>query len=40
MRSFRWRPALVVALLAAGVLTACETVPYTGRSQFQFMSPQ
>ncbi len=39
MRSFRWHPALVVALLAAGVVTACETVPYTGRSQLQFMSP-
>lgn len=36
MRSSRWHPALV----AAGVVTACETVPYTGRSQLQFMSPQ
>ena len=36
MHSFRWHPALV----AAGVMTACETVPYTGRSQLQFMSPQ
>jgi predicted Zn-dependent protease len=26
--------------VAAGVVTACETVPYTGRSQLQFMSPQ
>ena len=40
MRSFRWYPALAVALVAAGVVTACETVPYTGRSQLQFMSPQ
>jgi len=40
MRGFRWRPGLAVALVAAGVLTACETVPYTGRSQLQFMSPQ
>jgi len=40
MRSFRWRPALAVALVAAGVVTACETVPYTGRSQLQLMSLQ
>jgi predicted Zn-dependent protease len=40
MRSFRWHPALAVALVAAGVVMACETVPYTGRSQLQFMSPQ
>jgi len=39
MRSFRY-PALVGALLAAGMVAACETVPYTGRSQLQFMSPQ
>ena len=39
MRSFRY-PALVGALLAAGMVGACETVPYTGRSQLQFMSPQ
>ena len=39
MRSFRY-PALVGALLAAGMAAACETVPYTGRSQLQFMSPQ
>lgn len=38
MRSFRWLPALVGALVAAGVVAACETVPYTGRSQLQFMS--
>lgn len=39
MRSFRWLPALAMALVAAAVVTACETVPYTGRSQLQFMSP-
>jgi len=40
MRSFRWHPVLAGVLLAAGVVTACETVPYTGRSQLQFMSAQ
>jgi predicted Zn-dependent protease len=40
MRRSPWHPALAVALVAAGVVTACETVPYTGRSQLQFMSPQ
>ena len=40
MRSFRWPAALAVALVAAAVVTACETVPYTGRSQLQFMSLQ
>jgi len=39
MRNFRWHPALSV-LVAAGVVTACETVPYTGRSQLQLMSPE
>lgn len=39
MRSFRWHPALTAALVAAAVVTACETVPYTGRSQLQLMSP-
>jgi predicted Zn-dependent protease len=29
-----------MALVAVGVVTAWETVPYTGRSQLQFMSPQ
>lgn len=38
MRSFRWHPALAAALVAVGVVAACETVPYTGRSQLQFMS--
>jgi metalloendopeptidase OMA1, mitochondrial len=36
----RWRAALAVALVAAGVAAACQTVPYTGRSQLQFMSPE
>jgi predicted Zn-dependent protease len=40
MRSFRCHPALAVALVATGVVTACETVPYTGRTQLQFMPPQ
>src|SRR5574342_575329 len=40
MRSFRWHSALVVALLAVCIAAACETVPYTGRSQLQFMSAQ
>ena len=40
MRSVRWHPALAGALEAAGVLTAYETVPYTGCSPLQFMSPQ
>jgi predicted Zn-dependent protease len=40
MRSFRWHPVLAVALVAAGAVTACETVPYTGRSQLQLISPQ
>jgi metalloendopeptidase OMA1, mitochondrial len=40
MRRSRWSPALAVALLAAGIVAACETVPYTGRSQLQLMSPQ
>src|SRR6266545_1609709 len=40
MRLFRWHPALSGALVAAAIVAACETVPYTGRSQLQFMSPQ
>jgi metalloendopeptidase OMA1, mitochondrial len=39
VRNFGY-PALVGALLAAGMLNACETVPYTGRSQLQFISPE
>src|SRR5574341_689720 len=38
MQSFRWGPALALALVASGGMAACETVPYTGRSQLQFMS--
>ena len=38
MRKFRRYPALAGALLAAGIVVACGTVPYTGRSQLQFMS--
>ena len=40
MRLPRWRPALSGAMVAASTVAACETVPYTGRSQLQFMSPQ
>jgi metalloendopeptidase OMA1, mitochondrial len=40
MRSVSWYPAVALALMGGGVVTACETVPYTGRSQLQFMSPQ
>jgi len=40
MRSFPWCSTLAATILAAGVLAACETVPYTGRSQLQLMSPQ
>jgi metalloendopeptidase OMA1, mitochondrial len=36
----RWYPALAVPLLVAGIVAGCETVPYTGRSQLQFISPQ
>ena len=32
--------AVGAMILATGVLAACETVPYTGRSQLQLMSPQ
>jgi len=40
MRLPRWRPALSGAIVAASTVAACGTVPYTGRSQLQFMSPQ
>lgn len=40
MWSFRWHSPLVVALVVAGIVTACGTVPYTGRSQLQLMSPE
>ena len=33
-------PAVASSLLAAVTLAACETVPYTGRSQIQLMSPE
>jgi predicted Zn-dependent protease len=36
----RWYVVLGAAALAAGIVVACETVPYTGRSQLQFMSPE
>ena len=36
----RWYPVIAVALLAAGIAAGCETVPYTGRSQLQLMSPE
>lgn len=32
--------SVAATMLAAIVLAACETVPYTGRSQIQLMSPQ
>ena len=32
--------AVVAMVLAAGILAACETVPYTGRSQLQLISPE
>ena len=38
MARSRWHPALASVLLAAGIVAACETVPYTGRSQLQLMS--
>jgi len=40
MHSVRWHSALAGVIVVAGAVTACETVPYTGRSQLQFMSPQ
>jgi predicted Zn-dependent protease len=38
MRRPTWLPALALALLAAAV-SSCETVPVTGRSQLQLVSP-
>ena len=32
--------SVAAMVLVAGVLAACETVPYTGRSQLQLMSAQ
>lgn len=40
MRGSLWRPGLTFALLAVVTVAACETVPYTGRTQLQLMSPQ
>lgn len=40
MRDLRRHPKLAATLLAATLVAACETVPYTGRSQLQLMSPQ
>ena len=39
MRGSRRIPGFVGALLLAGVVAACEPVPYTGRSQLQLTSP-
>src|SRR6266568_7145326 len=39
MRSFRRHAAVSGALAAAAIAASCETVPYTGRSQLQLMSP-
>jgi len=40
MRDAASYSAVAAMLLAAGILAACETVPYTGRSQLQLISPQ
>jgi len=40
MRGASSSSAVAAILLAAGILAACETVPYTGRSQLQLISPQ
>src|SRR6266536_3951099 len=40
MRNFPSYPSMVATMAAAIAFAACETVPYTGRSQLQFMSPQ
>jgi predicted Zn-dependent protease len=40
MRDASAYSAMTTMILAAGVLAACETVPYTGRSQLQLMSAQ
>jgi predicted Zn-dependent protease len=39
MRNFPWS-SIAAVMLAAIVPAACETVPYTGRSQLQLISPQ
>ena len=40
MRNFPSWPSIVFTMVAALVIAACETVPYTGRSQLQLISPQ
>ena len=40
MRNFPSCSSIVATMLVAIVLAACETVPYTGRSQLQLISPQ
>lgn len=40
MRDLRWYPVWCLTLLVAAVVVACQTVPITGRSQLQLVSPQ
>src|SRR6266536_3006861 len=40
MRNFPSYPSMVATMMAAIAFAACETVPYTGRSQLQLISPQ
>jgi hypothetical protein len=40
MRNFPSRSSIVFTMVAALLVAACETVPYTGRSQLQLISPQ
>jgi len=40
MRNFPSWSSIAAVMLAAIVPSACETVPYTGRSQLQLISPQ
>ena len=40
MRNFPSGSSSVFTMVAALVIAACETVPYTGRSQLQLISPQ
>ena len=40
MRNFPSYSSRVATMMAATVFAACETVPYTGRSQLQLISPQ
>lgn len=39
MRDLKWYPAWCVLVLLGGIVVACETVPVTGRSQLQLVSP-